>query len=234
MKQSVIKVLEEARSKLSAHAALLNYRYANLCIEAAPEALLSVTVNAEGEEMPIEKAARAKNASDRKDQFEIFPTDPSFLIPIVKGIMDVHPEFKIEVKHFEDSDDPEDSYILATMPEVDDARHELLTDAVGVLADGCDTQMKVVFATCTTKLAHLLMDADPEELDEAKDQLQQFKDMADDLCKQYRENKEAEIEAAYQNYLEKKAAKEAEINEKAEAMKEQLAGMQMKFTPEDE
>lgn len=234
MKQSVIRILEEARSKLGAHAALLNYRYANLCIEAAPEALLPVVVETEGGQMHIDKTARVKNADDRKDQFEIFPLNPEYLTPIVKGIMKAHPEFKMEVKRFEDSDDPEDAYILATMPEVDDARHELLTDAVGALADGCDAQMKAVFSACSARLAQLLIDAKPEELDEAKDQLQQFKDMADDLCKQYRENKEAEIEEAYQQYLEKKAAKEAEIKEKADAAQEQMAGMQMKFTPQDE
>lgn len=234
MKQSVIRELEDARSKLSAHAALLNYRYANLCIEASPEALLPVIISAEGVEMTIEKAAKAKNADDRKDQFEIFPLDPALLVPIVKGIMDVHPEFKIEIKQFQDSEDPEDSYILATMPEVDDARHDLLTDAVDVLADACNTQMDTVMAACTLRLTQLLVGAEPKELDEAKDQLQQFKDMADDLCKQYKEDKEKEIEDAYQQYLAKKAEKEAAIKEKEDAAKEKMAGMQMKFTPEDE
>jgi hypothetical protein len=234
MKQSVIKELEDARSKLSAHAALLNYRFANLCIEAAPEALLSVTIEADGGQMHLEKAARARNAEGRKDQFELFPTDPDYLVPIVKGIMEVHPEFKIDIVQFEGSDDPEDRYILATMPEVDDARHEVLTDAVAVLADACNTRMEAVIASCTTNLTLLLSNATPEELDEAKDQLKQFQDMADDLCKQYRENKEQEIEDAYQQYLEKKAEKEASLKAEAEARKEQMAGMQMKFTPEDE
>lgn len=234
MKQSIIRELEDARSKLSAYAALLNYRFANLCIEAAPEALLPVMVEVEGNQMRMEKAARAKNAEGRKDQFEIFPLEPEFLVPIVKGIMDAHPEFKIDIMQFNDSDDPQERYILATMPEVDDARHDVLTNAVSALSEACKTRMEAIVTSCVSKLTLMLATSGPEELDEAKDQLKEFQDTADDLCKQYRENKEQEIEEAYQRYLEKKAEKEAGLQAEAEARKEQLAGMQMKFTPQDE
>ena len=53
--------------------------------------------------------------------------------------------------------------------------------------------------------------AKPEEIDEAKEELQKVYDQMKDICKSYREEKEKQIEEAYQEYLKKKA--EAELAE---------------------
>lgn len=233
MKPSIVNLLEEAKGKLSAYAALLNYRFANLSIMAAPEALLSVEVEVEGERMPIEKVVRARNAEGREDQFELFPINPLFLIPILKGLKEAHPEYHIELKQIEDGDE-EDRFILATMPVVDDVRHDVLTDAVGVLSDACDTRMKATLSYYTQQLALKMIGAQPEEIDEAKDQLQELFDTADKLCKDYRANKEQEIEDAYQRYLAEKAEKEAEIQQTEAFQKAQQAGQQMNWKPGDE
>lgn len=234
MRTSVLNLLEDAKGRLSAYAALLNYRFANLSIKAAPEALLSIEVQIDGEILPIEKAVMARNAEGREDQFELFPMYSSMLFPVLKGLNETHPEYKIEIKQLGESDDEEERYILATMPEVDDVRHEVLTDAVGLLCDGCKARMDATLSYYNGQLALKLAGADPQELDEAKNQLQELYDTADNLCKQYRENKEKEIEEAYQLYLAKKEEKKAELLQSEELQKAQQAGQQMTWNPQDE
>ena len=233
MRASVINILDDARSKMSAYAALLNYRFANLCIKATPESLLPIVVVLGGETQNIEKVAKARLTPDREDQFEIYPLSPDFLMPIVKGIKEVHPEFKIDLVEFDGSDDPDDRFIVATMPIVDDTRHKILTDAVGVLADTANSQLEATFTLYTARLATHLAEAKPEELDEAKDQLQQLHDKANDICKEYRANKEEEIESAYKQWQEDQAQKQS-ASQEVEAAQNLQAGLQMKMTPGDE
>jgi ribosome recycling factor len=234
MRPGVISILDDARGKLSAYAALLNYRFANLCVKAAPESLLPVMVVVGEETQNIENVAKVRLTPEREDQFEIFPLSPDFLMPIVKGIAEVHPEFKIDLVGFEGSDDPDDRIIVATMPVVDDTRHDILTEAVGVLSDTANAQIETTFTLFTARLAARLADADPEELDEAKDQLQQLHDKASDICKQYRADKEKEIEDAYQRFLAEKAEKEAVLQKAQEEAQNLQAGLQMKMTPGDD
>ena len=234
MRTSVINLLEEAKGKMSAYAALLNYRFANLSITAAPEALLSVEVDYEGEKMPIEKAVLARNAADREDQFELFPLAPDYLFPVVKGLMEAHPEYRVELKQIEGSEDEEERYILATVPEVDDARHKDLTDAVKALSEFCDARLEATFSEYSSRLVLKMEGAKAEELEEAKDQLQQSHDLTSFLCEQYRAGKEWEIESAYQRYLTEKAEKQAKLQEAEAFQKSQQAGLQMNWKPGDE
>lgn len=228
MRTSVNKLLGEAKKKMSGYAALLNYRYANLCIKARPEALLSLKL----EDHPIEDVAKACNAPDRDDQFEIYPLDSVLLMPLVKAVKRVHPEFDIELKQPVWSDDEADRYILATMPVVNKDRHDALMEAVAVLADWCDAKMKAVFTYVAAQIPLKLVDAQPDEIDEAKDALQQLNDQHADLCKQYRADKEAEIEEAYKRYQEEQAKKQAE-KEEQDAAHNGLAGLQMNLDPDD-
>ena len=58
--------------------------------------------------------------------------------------------------------------------------------------------------------------ASAEEMDEAKEELQKVYDQIMDICKSYREEKEKQIEEAYQDYLKKKAeAEQAESERQA-------------------
>ncbi|MBR5043420.1 MAG: ribosome recycling factor [Bacteroidales bacterium] len=235
MKASIVQLLDSAKKKMSGYAALFNYRLMNLCVLASPEALLPVQVEVGGELLPIEQVAKARNAEGREDQFEIYPLDKDWLFPIVKGIADVHPEFKIEIKDLEDGDeeDLENKYILATMPPVDDVRHDVLTDAIGVLSDACDAKIKATFDYYSAQIPLELVGASAEDLDEAKNALQEVHDSHDDLCKQFRAAKEKEIEDAYQQFLAEKAEKQAKFEEEVAARNEQAA-QQMKWTPESE
>ena len=228
MRTSISKLLGEAKKKMSGYAALLNYRYANLCIKAQAEALLSLKLD----EHPIEDVANACIAEGRDDQFEIYPKAPELLMPLVKALKLVHPEFEIELKQPEWSDDETDKYILATMPEVNKDRHDALMEGVGLLADWCDAKMKAVFAVASAQIPAQLLDASLEEIDEAKNALQEINDWHADICKKYRADKEAEIEDAYKHYQEEQAKKQAE-KEEQDAAHNGLAGLQMNLDPDD-
>lgn len=233
MKQSIIFLLDNAQKKMSGYAALFNYRLMNLCIKAAPEALLSVKVEMEGTLLNIEDVALARNAPDRDDQFEIYPKERDFLVPLLNGLKKVHPEFKIEMKVFEeDEEDEKIEYILATMPVVDDVRHEILKDAVGILSDECDAKIQATFSYYSGQIPLKLVGAPEEEIKEAKDALQEVFDNHKDLCKQFRTQKEDEIEEAYQRFQEEKAALQAKIAERQAAVGEK-AGQQMKWAQDD-
>ena len=240
MKQIVLNLLDSAQKKMSGYAALLNYRYHNLCIVASPESLLPVNIELEGELLHIEDVAIACLADGREDQFEIYPKEREFLFPILKGIKEVHPEFKIELKDIEgedgednNQDEEKDKFILATMPPVDKARHDVLMEAVGVLSDDCDARIKATFNYYSAQIVLKLAGAKPEEIDEAKDALQQINDNHCDLCKQFRGDKENEIEDAYKRFQEELAEKQAKLQEEAAANDIQ-AGLQMKMTPDSE
>ena len=231
MKSSIVSILDVARSKMSAYVALLSYRYSNLSVKAQPEALLCVFINVEGELLPIEKVAKARNPDDRDDQFEIYPDDQENLKALVKALHDLHPEYKIELKDI-DSEYEGEQFILATMPEVDDPRYKVLTEAVGVLADVCKGQIEEVFSTTAADLAPKLGGASEKEANEVKDALQDIHDQAEKLAKEIRGNKEKEIEEAHDAYKAKQEEKKAEAEKK---MQEAKAGTEMKMSaPGDE
>ena len=230
MRNNVLTLLEQAQQKMSGYAALMNYRFQNLSVKAEPVALLSVSVMIQGSEAKIEDVAQVRMAPDRDDQFEIYPKDNAFLIPIAKGLFEVHPEYKIDMPQMEGSDDPEERFILATMPEVDDFRHDLMMDVVSTLSDACDAQLEATFATSTAKIVAQLATGTPEELDEARKALEDTHNQHKDLCKQFREAKEQQIEEAYQEYQAKQAAaKEKKAEE--EAAHNQQAGLRMNWNP---
>lgn len=238
MKASVIKLLDEAQKKMSGYAALFNYQLHNLSIKAEPEALLSISVDLDEDEVPIEKVARARNAEGRDDQFEIFPLAQDLLFYVVKGIKESHPEYDLDIRDVDDGEEMEedegkDQYILATMPVVDDDRHDVLTDAVDTLTNGCKAMMDATLTYYTTQVSLILAGSPPEELDEVKDALKEMFDTADGLCQQFHDGKMKEIEDAYQHYLAKKAEQEAKEQEEQAAHNEQ-AGLQMKWNQDDD
>lgn len=237
MKTSVMVLLEDAQKKMSGYAALYNYRLHNLNVKADAAALLSISVEFEEEELPLEKVAKARNPEDREDQFEIYPLDRALLLPIVKGIKMSHPEYDLDIRNIDDDQDAEetekDKYILATMPIVDDNRHDVLTEGVKALSDACKAMLDLTVSRCTAEMTVKLVGAPPEELDEAKDALQQIRDMHDELVQQYHDDKEKEIEDAYAVWQAVQAEKEAKKQEQ-DAAHNVMAGLQMKMNPEED
>lgn len=227
MKKSVALLLGEVQKKMSGYAALLNYRFLNLCVKAEPASLMPVTVIIDGEELDIEEVADV--ASPQDNQFEIYPKDPSFLYAISKAIFQAHPEFKLEEKARED--DEEDKILLCTMPVIDKDRRDLYMDGIATLSDEAKVKMDTNYSLYTTRIVEKMIGDTPEAIDEAKKMLEEIYNGHIDLCKTYRENKETEVEEAYQLYLSEQEAKEAASQEQ-KAARGESAGSSMKMGEE--
>ena len=236
MRTSIENLLDDAQKKMSGYAALFNYRLMNLSVKANPEALLPVEVQLGGDLLGIEHVAKARNAPGREDQFEIFPLKGDWLFPIVRGLVAVHPEYKVELKLLEEGEgDIEDNkYILATMPPVDDDRYDVITNAVNALSDACDAKIKETYDKYLVQITMRLSGAQADEIDEAKDALQQLYDSHADLCKQFCDNKIKEVEEAHEAWLAGQAERDAKREEEEAAQNEQLAGMKMRMNAADD
>ncbi len=237
MRKSIALTLGEASSKLSGYAALLNYKYFNLCVKAEPVSLLSVTVEYDDTEFNIEDVADV--ASPREDQLQVYPKTPELTYYIGKAIAVIHPEFKQEVVEAENSDSSEEGEeeksILLTMPEVNKDRRDALMDAVKVFYEEIKTKLTTNYEVYTQKTLVQLSDASAEEIDEAKKSMEDIKKQNFELIDTYRDNKEKEIEAAYQRYLEHKTEKDKTQQEhEAATNKQATQGFKMSETPEVE
>ena len=208
MRRSIKIILSELDGKLTGHAALLNYRYMNLCVKAEPAALLSFTVaDIEGNTFKIEEVADTLMPDDFT--FEFVPKEMEMLPFIQEGIAEAHPEFKQKVIKPEADDryfypdTPEydlERHIICTMPEVDKNRYDLLKESVKALYDERMVEMEKVKAEYTKTIADKTAGLPKEEVDEAKDKMEELCKQYSDLSKQYRDTKEEEIEEAYKQW----------------------------------
>ena len=109
------------------------------------------------------------------------------------------------------------------MPEVNKDRHDLLMDTVDALFKECTGQIDKVKADYMVKLNEKMEGQPPAEYDEAKEEVDNSYDQHKEVIKTYRENKEKEIEEAYQKWLTKQEEKEQQQQEQEEAMGEKVA-----------
>ena len=133
----ITAAVKELKEKLNAYLSLLSYRYANLCVKAELGALLPVTVAAE-RDYNLEDVAKLTTPDDF--HFEIYPNVPDHLHYIIEGVLDVHPEFKMELVR-EDYGN-HNQHIVYTMPEVDKDRRKLLTDTAKVFYEECKAEIE--------------------------------------------------------------------------------------------
>lgn len=209
MRRSIKLIIGEMDAKLTGHAALLNYRYMNLCVKAEPMSILSFVISdIEGNTFNIEEVADCIQRDDFS--FEFVPKEMEMLPFIQKGITVAHPEFKQEVikpqddEHFFYPDTPEydqERHLICTMPEVDDNRYDLLKQSVKALYEERKVEMDKIKAEYTQTIADRTVDLPKDEGDEAKNRLEELCNQYSDIIQQYRDNKEQEIEEAHQNWL---------------------------------
>ena len=208
MRRSIKIIIGELDGKLTGHAALLNYRYMNLCIKAEPMSILSLIVtDIEGNAFNIEEVADTIQRDDFS--FLFVPKEMEMLPFIQKGIAETHPEFKQEVikpegdDHYFYPDTPEydeERHLVCTMPEVDDNRYDALKQSVKTLYDERKVEMDKIKAEYTKTLAEKTATLPEEEADEAKDKMEDLCKQYADLSKQYRDTKEEEIEEAHKEW----------------------------------
>lgn len=237
MRKAIEILIGEMESKLGGYAALLNYRFMNLCVKAEPVALLSISVkDREGDDRNLEEVAFAMLAD--KYTFEIIPKDPNLLFAISKGLKIDHPEFQQDIitpaddkRIFQNVENEE--HILCRVPEVNQDRHDFLMDAVQTLYDQCKVEVDKTNAAYTTRLASKIAGMSKEEIEEAKDSMEASQQKFVKICDDYLAAKQKEIEEAYQHYLAEQTEKQAAADEKAAARGEN-AGQAFNINQEDE
>ena len=220
MRRSVYNLLREAQQKMSGFAVFMNYQFMHFGVKAEPAALLSVEVELGGESMNLEDVADV--AIPEEDQFALIPKDQDSLFAICKAVAQAHPDYKIEQKSMSgeetDADDGDnDKYVLCTMPEVNDDRHDAGMDYVKAVYEEMTAKIEAANAAYDVKIAKQLVGAKPEEMDEAKGELKKLYDQITETCQLYREEKEKQIETAHQEYLAKKAESEKAESERQAA-----------------
>ena len=208
MRRSIKLIIGEMDAKLTGHAALLNYRYMNLCVKAEPMSILSIIVtDIEGNALNIEDVADCIQRDEFS--FEFVPKEMEMLPFIQKGIAETHPEFKQEVikpegdDHYFYPDTPEydeERHLVCTMPEVDDNRYDALKQSVKALYDERKVEMDKIKAEYTQTIADRTAELPKDEADEAKNRLEELCNQYSDIIKQYRDNKEQEIEEAHKEW----------------------------------
>lgn len=197
--KKVTDLFEEAKLKMNGYAMLYHFHLANLCIKADPMALLSATIEIEGKELNLEDVATINLADERT--FAITPKEPDYLFPICKAIKLEHPEFEMDQKtERNEITDEEETVIYYTMPTVNEDRRDVCMDYIKVRYETITAKMEVVFSTHTAKIVAKMIGTSAEQLEAVKEKLQEIYDWHMNLCKQFREEKEKEVEEAYQEY----------------------------------
>lgn len=233
MKRSVRVLIEEAKDKMSGYVALFNFRLMNLCVKAEPAALLAVSVETDDGEKHLEEIADTYRPDDY--HFAIVPKDPDDLKLIGKAIINVHPEFKQEIQDLEydkGNDNEDNRYLRLTMPEVNEERHDFLTDGIDTLCKQCKIKLDETFDRYTSRMERELTDADDKK-NEAKKLLKELYGKLGKAADDYRSKKREEIEEAYRAYLAGQSQKEAERHEKEKA-NARSAGLSMRILTDDD
>ena len=217
MKRAVGQQLDQLKAKLNGYVALLVYRYANLCIEANPIALLSAEAEVEGEVKRIEEVAEI--AVHETYHFAVIPRYEEDLYATGKAIMKEHPEFKQEIKSLDgyDEEDPAGKFLFYTMPEVNKERRDIILKAMEAFRDECTQKMNVAEQSCVTQLAALQVDASPIEIEKTAEIVKQIVDMHNDMRDKTYNSKKEEVENAYAEYQAREEEKKEKEEEKRQA-----------------
>lgn len=239
MRSAVYSLLREAQQKMSGYAVYMNYQFIHFSVLAEPAALLAVEVEVDSVPMNLEEVADVAIPEDT--QFALIPKDQSYLFPICKAVGKVHPDYEIEQKPLngnsgestdggseseEQDSGEEDKYVLCTMPAVNKERRDAGMDYVKTVYDETISKLDMTQTAYTAKIGKLLLNAKADEIDEAKEELKSLHDKHVEICKGYREEKEQQLDKAYQGYLQKESEQQSAEQEK-QAARGQGAGKQM-------
>lgn len=198
--------LKDFTEKARGYNMMFNYRMMNLCVKAEPGALVPVIVTVGGKDYNLEEVAQIRRPDDYV--FEIRANNSDYLQNIIDGIMDVHPEFVFEMKTEKDIEDKDVNYAQYTMPEVDKDRYDLLSETTKAFYNECLVSIDAVYAQKEAKLAEVAIHAPAEDVQQIKDELDEYYNNAKDEAQKMRDMKLQEIEEAYLHYQEKEQDRE--------------------------
>lgn len=206
MKSYYYAQLKDFTEKARGYNMMFNYRMMNLCVKAEPGALVPVIVTVGGKDYNLEEVAQIRRPDDYV--FEIRANNSDYLQNIIDGIMDVHPEFVFEMKTEKDIEDKDVNYAQYTMPEVDKDRYDLLSETTKAFYNECLVSIDAVYAQKKAKLAEVAVHAPAEDVQQIKDELDEYYNNAKDEAQKMRDMKLQEIEEAYLHYQEKEQDRE--------------------------
>jgi ribosome recycling factor len=217
--KSINELFDETKQKMNGHTMLYYFHLSNLCITADPMALLSSTVKIDGQDLNLEDVANVAIPNDK--QFAIMPKDAEYLLPITKAIKMEHPEFELEEKTEKDEITGEDNVVIYyTMPEMKQERHDVCMEYIKSQFDVTNAKLEAIFSQGSAKVAFKMNGASEENLQLAKDKMQEIYDWHTNTLKKLREDKEKEVEDAFQAYLagEQEETKASEEKQAAEGV----------------
>lgn len=226
--QNVTDLFEGMKLKMNGYAMLYHFHLSNLCIKADPMALLSATIEIDDRELNLEDVATVSIPEEKV--FAVTPKDPDYLFPICKALKLEHPEFEMEEKTEKNVfTDKEETVIYYTMPTVNEDRRDACMDYIKVRYEAIAAKIDTAHAAHSAKISAKMAGASAENIDAVKDKIQEIYDWHMNLCKQLREDKEKEVEDAYQEYL-KTATEQVEQTKEKEAAqgKDTIFRMNMK------
>ena len=199
MNTYILQQINEFQSKGSAYSALLGLRYSNLCVKSDYASLLPVNVYIDGMEANLEEVANVNQPTEY--QLGVFPKTPDNMNDIIDGIYEAHPEFKMEIKSIDGSQDKDKAFVLYTMPEVDKDRRKMLSDAVEALYEECKGKLEFIYGEYKAKLITEALNAKKEDLDETQKALDEANETLKKQIKGLFERKQQDIEEGYRRYL---------------------------------
>ena len=220
--KTINELFDETKQKMNGHTMLFYFHLSNLCIKADPMALLSATIKIEDKDLNLEDVASVSIPND--NQFAVRAKDTEYIMPITKGIKLEHPEFKLEEKTEKDEITGEDYVVIYyTMPEMNEERHNVCLEYIKANFDATSAKLEAIFSQGSAKVALKMTGASEENIKLAKDTLQEIYDWHTDTLKKLKEDKEKEVEDAYQAYLaseqaENKASLEKQAAEGVDSM----------------
>ena len=225
--KTINELFDETKQKMNGHTMLFYFHLSNLCITADPMALLSATIKIEGKELNLEDVATVSIPNDK--QFAITAKDKEYVLPITKAIKLEHPEFEIEEKTEKDEITGEDEIVIYyTMPKMNKERHDVCMEYIKAQFDITNTKLEAIFSQGSAKVALKMANASEENMQLAKDKLQEIYDWHIGTVKKLKEDKEKEVGEAYQAFQtgEQEESKATEEKQAAEGV-DQVFSMDM-------
>jgi len=207
MKRALNSQYDQLYEKLKGYVAMMNFRFINLCVKADPASLIPVKVVVEGIGRNLEQVAMTAKKDDYR--FWIVPKYDGDKEAVSLGVAKAHPEFRQKWGTLtidglaEDGAGRDVEYLELTMPEVDDKRHDFLTDAVDMCYQECKALMEAAVNKAIAEIGILAAGEPKEDIDSIKKAIDKLNSDCKEHRDKLRDKKLKEIEEAYQNWLSK-------------------------------
>ncbi len=225
-------MISDMQSRLTGFLSMMSYGYCQLCVKADPSSLLGFEEDINGITATIEQLAHiaTHEEPENEDKLEVYPLQASNLPYIMKGIKNIHPEFKQSLETYSNADKDDDSleskYLRLTMPEVNDDRRDILNTAIDALDTECKLKFDGIKVKYMAKITKELINDDPKNLDEAKEEVDALAEQFSQMRQQLTDDKKKEVEEAYQRWLTKEGNKQAA---KAQAIRHDAIGQSLRM-----